>query len=122
MELCCSSPRLNLKFFIGPGEKYHGPLRRVFTILKKQHATINPEVLLCFAIKVLHDTTGSERYVPFLLALGILPIFPILGKDLPSKKDKMQALINAREAVAEIHAEQRISKLIRSNVPPSAQY
>lgn len=46
----------------------------------------------------------------------------MMNKDVPTQKESTDAIKAAREEVANIRAEQRVNKVIRSNIPPSVQY
>ena len=82
---------------IGPGERYHQPLRRIFNRINEDVPTIDPHLALQLAIKAMNDTSGPEGLVPSLLVFGVLPRFPPLSPDLPGHKDRMTAMNSARQ-------------------------
>lgn len=107
---------------IGPGERYHAPLRRVFKILREHHPRIEPEIILRYAVKAMNDSMGPEGLVPSLLVFGTLPTFPIVSSDRPEQADRLSAMKRARDEMAKITAELRIREALRSRLPPSTRY
>lgn len=43
---------------IGVGERYHGPLRRVFRKVRHAYPSLDPELALRYAVKGINDKTG----------------------------------------------------------------
>lgn len=107
---------------IGPGERYHGPLRRIFRILRNRYARIEPEVILRYAVKAMNDSMGPEGLVPSLLVFGTIPTFPITESNRPEQAERLAAMAKARDEMAKISAELRIQTALRSRLPPSTRY
>lgn len=61
---------------LGSGERYHGPLRRIFNKIKYDNSKMKRELVLSLTLKAINDTMGPEGLVPTLLVLGALPRFP----------------------------------------------
>lgn len=57
-----------------------------------------------------------------LLDFGTLPTFPMMNKDVPTQRDRKNAVMSTRDDVANIHVEQRVNKVIRSNLPLVVKY
>ena len=104
------------------GERYHGPLRKIFSILRHDNPREGPEIILRYAVKGINDTMGENGIVPTTLVYGCSPSFPFLNSKLPKQRDRMRMLMVARREMATIIAERRISRALSSKLPPSTQY
>ena len=58
---------------IGLVERYHGPLRRAYSIITAEIPGIEPELALQMAFKALNDSVGPNGLVPTLLVFGAYP-------------------------------------------------
>lgn len=107
---------------IGVGERYHGPLRRVFRSIRDAHPSIDPELALRYAVKGINDTSGPEGLVPSLLVYGMLPRFPTPSSSLPDQEHRMRALETARREMSTITSRLRIQQALRAKLPPATRY
>lgn len=107
---------------IGPGERYHMSLRRVFNVLKQEHPSVNDKHLLRLALKGINDTMGPNGLVPSLLVFGVLPSFPSPTRNSPDQVERFEALKKAKAEMESIVAEQRIKKALKSKLPPATKY
>lgn len=82
---------------IGPAERYHAPLRRVFRILRENHPKIEPEVILLYAVKVMNYCMDPEGPVPSLLVFGTMPTFPITDSDRHEQSERLSAMKISRD-------------------------
>jgi hypothetical protein len=64
---------------IGLGERYHGPLRRIYQKIRYDYPNLNPDISLRLAVKAMSDTMNPEGLVPFYLVFCIMPRFPHYG-------------------------------------------
>jgi len=55
---------------LGPGERYHEPLRRVFRKILDEYPKMHQDMVLRLALKACNDTLGPEGLVPSLLVFG----------------------------------------------------
>lgn len=85
---------------LGAGERYHGPLRRIFSMLIETHPTLHPELYLRLNIEGLEETMAPYWLVPDLLLFGSLPSFPILSTVYSTQFERMKAL---RKACKKFH-------------------
>ena len=76
---------------LGPGERYHEPLRQVYLKIRHEFPSISKETCLRLAVKALNDTMGPEGLVPSLLVFGVLPRFPAVNTSLPDKIERMKS-------------------------------
>lgn len=86
------------------------------------HASIEPEVILRYAVKGLNDSMGPNGLVPSLLIFGTLQSFPMTTANTTEQKVSIEMMQTARSEVAQIRAEQRIATAIKAKVPPSAKF
>jgi hypothetical protein len=68
---------------LGIGERYHGPLRRVYQKIEHEFPHVGPALLLQIAVKAITDTTGTNGLAPSLLVFGVVPRFAPMSMDLP---------------------------------------
>jgi hypothetical protein len=80
---------------LGIGERYHGPLRRVYQKIEHELPHVGLALLLRIAVKAIHDTMGTNGLVSSLLVFGVVPRFPPMSIDLPKQGDRMAALAAA---------------------------
>ena len=102
---------------LGPGERYHAPLRQVYLKIRHERPTVDKETSLRLAVKALNDTMGPEGLVPSLLVFGVLPRFPAVNTELPDQVERMEALKEARAEAATITAQLRVRKAMLAKVP-----
>ena len=108
---------------IGPGERYHQPLRRIFNCIVEDAPNIDHHLSLQLAVKSMNDTMGPDGNVPSIFVFGVLPRFPpIIPPNLPGHKDCMRAMAIARQEMANITAKLKMQLAVRSLVPPAASY
>lgn len=107
---------------IGPGERYHAPLRRVFSIIKSNHPDVHPDLALRYALKDINDTIVPEGLVPSILVFGALPSYPISNNSFPGQTAKMRGIVNARTEYGKIVKEPRIERAIKSKLPPATKF
>lgn len=93
---------IELHSSIGVGEKYHGPLRRVFLKVSDEHPTLDPATILRLALKGCYDTLGPNGLVQTLLVFGALPSLPTANPTLPKQRERMCALQSARREMEQI--------------------
>jgi di/tripeptidase len=60
---------------VGKVERYHGPLRRAYEILREElkDENIDREMILQMAVKAVNDSAGPDGIVPTLLVFGAYP-------------------------------------------------
>lgn len=107
---------------IGPGERYHAPLRHIFLKILEDYPNLNQEIALQLSVKSMNDTMGPEGLVPSLLVFGQLPRFPPHSTPLLSHSERMNAMTIARKEMANITARLRIQKALKSKLPPATKY
>lgn len=86
------------------GEKLHGTLRKRFLKVKHAHPNIPNRYILRVAVKAMNDTINENGLVPSRLVFGIIPLFPIINTDLPTKKNCMNGIKTAQDKMNSIVA------------------
>ena len=106
---------------MGLGERYHGPLRRIFLKLNEDASLLDDNLKLNFAYKSMNDTLGPEGYVPTLLVYGMLPRIPLGDRheSTPNQSERMKGLSIARTEMEQIVASLRLKTAAVRNSPVS---
>lgn len=101
----------------GVGERYHTPLRRVYSSGIKSYPKLGEKSVLRLLIKAMNDTMGPEGLVPLQLIFGVIPSLPVINK-LPSvHRDQMAALSIACVEMSTVSTELKIAQAFRSKLP-----
>jgi transposase InsO family protein len=90
---------------LGIGERYHGPLRRVYQKIEHEFPHVGPALLLRLSVKAINDTMGTNGLVPSLLVFCVVPRFPPMSIDLPKQRDRMADLAASQMEISAIVAE-----------------
>lgn len=120
IELCFSGTESHNS--IDPGERFHGPLRRISRILRHEYNRIEPEIIPRYAIKAMKDSMGPEGLLPLLLVYWAILTFPITDRGRPERAGHLAAVGKARDEMANISAELQIKKALKSRLPPYTKY
>ena len=108
---------------LGAGEKYYHTLRTIYLEVQADFPSVDDATLLAISVKAMNDTVGPEGLVPSLLVFGALPRLPTISpRDYPSHKERMRAMIVARNEHEKIVARNRVRVGISRRPPPSANY
>ena len=59
------------------GERYQGPLRRIFTKVKIEFPSLDNDTALSVAVMALNNTARPEGLTPTLLVFGTVPKLPV---------------------------------------------
>ena len=84
---------------IGLVERYHGSLRRVYTIIVAEIPGIKPELALQMAFKALNDSVGPNGLLPALLVFGAYPQMSEMDALSPTITQLSTAMHKAMEEV-----------------------
>jgi hypothetical protein len=107
-------------YSIGLGERMHSPLRRVYKKILMEYPHLHCALILKLAIKATNDTIGIGGVSPSTLVFGCIPRFPITSSHLPDQAERMKALQVGMIEMNSAVAAERISKALKSQVPPAA--
>lgn len=63
--------------------------------MKSDFPHADPKLLLKIYVNVMNDTIDENGLVLSHLVVGIIPTMPILSKNLPKKKERMEVMEKA---------------------------
>ncbi len=82
MGIIVKNTQVEAHHSIGMVERYHGLLRRVYSIITIEIPGIKPDLALQMSFKAINNSFGPNRLVPTLLVFGAYP--RMTEKDAPS--------------------------------------
>lgn len=88
--------------FLGLGERYHNPSRRIYWKLRLGDADLSHAFRLHLALKNIKVKIGLDGEIPSLLVFGSLPHFFVTNVDLLYKHSRLLALDKARRECVSI--------------------
>lgn len=80
---------------IGIVERYHGPLRRAYSIISEELPDLAKDTALQMAFKAINDTVGPDGLVPTLLVFGAYPRITEFDAPSPSISQRSNTLKKA---------------------------
>jgi hypothetical protein len=107
---------------LGTGERYHGPLRRIFKKVTASYPSVTAELRLALSTKAMNDCVGPEGLVPSLLVFGVMPRLPDFPRQIPSQIDRFKCLYKARREYELWVCRQRVLIGLRRRPPPASEY
>ena len=87
---------------IGIVERYHGPLRRAYSIITKELPNLAKDTALQIAFKAINDTVGPNSLVPTLLVFGAYLRISELDAPSPSIGQRSGTLKKAIEELRKL--------------------
>ena len=105
---------------IGKVERYHGPLRRAFNIIKAEMPGTIADVILQAAVKAINDTAGPRGLVPTLLVFGSYPRITsaTTTSPTPSIQQRAQAIQQAMKELREYQARRQVGDALKMRNGP----
>ena len=94
---------------IGLIECYHGPLRRVYTIITTEISEINADLVLQMSFKALNDSVEPNGLVFTLLFFGAYPRMTDMNASSLTLIQRTTAMRKAMDEVWKIHANRQIN-------------
>jgi transposase InsO family protein len=107
---------------LGTGERYHGPLRRIFKKVSDEYPSVSADLQLALSVKAMNDSIGPEGLVPSLLVFGVMPRIPDLPTQVPSQLERFKCLYKARKEYEKWVCGQRIRTALKRRPPPASSY
>ena len=96
---------------------------KVFQKTLTEHKDLLADVCLALVVKEINSTVGPDGLCPQLLVFGILPRLPgNISKPLPAQKERMRALVTARDAYEKLVYQELVKKGLRKKPPPAADH
>lgn len=105
---------------LGAGERYHAFLRTIYRKVRADHASMPQPAALSIAVAAMNQTAGPRGLVPTLLVFGIVPRMPVAPLSLPAQRERMQAIVRARQEMQAQVARTRVRAALAAPVPAAA--
>lgn len=104
---------------IGKVERYHGPVRRAYQIIRTELPDLDQNLALQMAFKAINNTAGPDGIVPTLLVFGAY--LRLVKQDAlsPTISQRIRALHKATEEVQKLRAKRQINDAINQQNGPS---
>lgn len=107
---------------LGLGERYHVPLRHIYTKIGTAQPYNGQELVLRLACKVMNDTAGPDGIVPTELVFEKHARLPLPATHVYlDQSERIQVLRLARAEYEAIVDRNRISQALRSRIPSGAK-
>ena len=103
---------------IGLVERYHGPLRRAYTIITEEMAGISADLALQMAFKAMNDTVSPNGLVPTLLVFGAYPRMVELDAPSPSITQRSTAMRRAMDELRKMTASRQVNDALNTRNGP----
>ena len=84
---------------IGIVERYHRPLRRVYSIITSEIPGIKPNLALQMFFKAINNLVGPNGLIPSLLVFGAYPKMTELDASSPTIKQRAMTIKKAMDKV-----------------------
>lgn len=82
---------------LAAGERHHAFLRTIYRKVRADHLSLPQAAALSTAVPAMNQTTSPRGLVPTLLVFGIVPRMPVAPMSLPAQRERMQAIVAARQ-------------------------
>ena len=120
---------------VGKVERYHGPLRRAYEIIKAELTAdcgrASKELILQMALKAINDTAGPNGLVPTLLVFGSYPRIANYDLPTPTIAQRSNAIRIAMKELRNMEAKRKVTDalgmlngpntLATLNLPPNSK-
>ena len=103
---------------IGMVERYHGPLRRIYQIIRVELPDLSEEAALQMAFKAINDTAGPDGLVPTLLVFGAYPRMVELDAPSATVAQRANAIKKAMAEVRKLRAERQVADALNQRNGP----
>ena len=93
---------------IGIVERYHGPVRRAYTIITDEIADIDKTMALQMTFKAINDSAGPDGLIPTLLVFGAYPRMSEHDAPTPTVSQRASAIKKAMAELQKIRAQHQV--------------
>ena len=104
---------------LGMVEHYHGPLRRVYSIITTKIPSIKTESALKMFFKAINDSLGSNELVLTLLVFGAYPRITESDISAPSITQRAMAMRKAMDEIQKYITSRQVNDVINTRNKPS---
>jgi hypothetical protein len=103
---------------IGIVERYHGPIRRIYQIVRMELPDITKEMALQTTFKAINDTAGPDGLIPTLLVFGAYPRMTESSAPAATVAQRTVAINKAMAEVRKLRTERQIIEALRTRNGP----
>jgi hypothetical protein len=103
---------------IGIVEQYHGPLRRVYSIINTELPDLGKNKKLQMAFKALNDSIGPDGLVLTLLVYGAWPCIVKSDAPNPTVIQRRAALDKVQEELKKLRVKQKVADVLNMRNGP----
>lgn len=103
---------------VGMVERYHGPLRRAYQIIRTELPDLSEEAVLQMAFKAINDTAGPEGLVPTLLLFGAYPRMTESDPPSGTVMQRANAIKKAMVEIRKLRAERQVADALNQRNGP----
>lgn len=100
-------------------ERYHGPLRCVYSIITKEIPGISPELAMQMSLKALNNFVGPNGLIPTLLVFGAYPQMVEMDASSPTITQRTIVMEKAMEEVRKSIASRQVNNALNTWNGPS---
>jgi hypothetical protein len=104
---------------VGIVERYHGLIRRAYTIISIELRDIDKDMALQMAFKAINDLAGPDGLVPTLLVYGAYPRLSETDLPAPTVTQRALAIKRATTEIQKLRAKRQVSEAINTRNGPS---
>ncbi len=119
MGIIIKNAPIEVHHSIGMVERYHGPLRQVYSIITTEIPGIEPELALQMSFKAINDSVGPNRLVPTLLVFDAYPRMSELDASSASITQRATAIKKAMNEVRKCIASRQVNDVLNTRNGPS---
>ncbi|XMA19477.1 hypothetical protein WAI453_012268 [Rhynchosporium graminicola] len=105
---------------IGKVERYHGPLKRAYTIIRKELPHLSQDMALQMAFHAINCISGPSGIVPVLLVFGAYPRMVEMDAPSPSVSQRAAALHKAIEEIRKLRSRRQVNDALNTRNGPSS--
>jgi hypothetical protein len=104
---------------VGTVERYHGPVRRAYTIITAEIRDIDREMALQMAFKAINDSAGPDGLIPTLLVYGAYPRMTEYDPPAPSITQRAMAIKKAMNEIQKLRAKRQVADALNTRNGPN---
>ena len=104
---------------VGIVERYHGPVRRAYSIITTEIHNIDKDMALQMAFKAINDSAGPDGLIPTLLVYGAYPRMTEYDAPSPTVAQRAMAIKKAIAEVQKLRAKRQVADALNTRNGPS---
>jgi hypothetical protein len=104
---------------IGIVERYHGPIRRAYTIITTEIHDIDKDMALQMAFKAINDSAGPDGLIPTLLVYGAYPRMSEHETPTATIAQRALAIKKAMAEIQKLRAKRQVADALNTRNGPT---